>query len=422
MEKSCEEECEVIGTVHIKDGLELNSLIEAGAIFEISNVDNQIEDLESNYACYDSEGRNFDTIEVDNVNKEQIPGFISNSFDELVKDFVAITDDGLVLKQVVKQSFGTAISPLSNVTGSGNTIEGFEVAVASMKKREVSRFLICPEYAYGSRGCPPRIPPDAICMFHFLSGLYIIEVLDFTAPGDVKDEYFSLPVIAKKHFHNNKFYLALKFYSNALNILLDHNLKDEIEENSIKPEMIKLHTNMALCHLKLRQSVRAIHHCNEIFKLQDGNNVKALYFKGKALKQVGEFKTAISYLERANRLKPNKREILTELEKANRNYNIFRSCILNCENDMKKGNQWSSEKEFVASIESSIKSFVADEEIMELPLPAFQFKAEQIQTLKDIANKHDLLVEETINTKGINIIHVHKKFKVTCVDRSDHEK
>ncbi len=40
-------------------------------------------------------------------------------------------------------------------------IEGWEIAVSSMKKEELSRFIVAPDYAYGALGCPPRIPKDA---------------------------------------------------------------------------------------------------------------------------------------------------------------------------------------------------------------------------------------------------------------------
>lgn len=43
----------------------------------------------------------------------------------------------------------------------GDVIMGWEVGVATMKKGELARFLIGPLYAFGSIGCPPRIPPNA---------------------------------------------------------------------------------------------------------------------------------------------------------------------------------------------------------------------------------------------------------------------
>ena len=45
----------------------------------------------------------------------------------------------------------------------GEMFIGFEIAVSSMKKGELSRFIIRPGYAYGKMGCSPRIPENAIC-------------------------------------------------------------------------------------------------------------------------------------------------------------------------------------------------------------------------------------------------------------------
>ena len=46
---------------------------------------------------------------------------------------------------------------------SGEVLPGLDIAVHSMKKGEKSKFLVKPEYAYGSMGVPPRIPPKATC-------------------------------------------------------------------------------------------------------------------------------------------------------------------------------------------------------------------------------------------------------------------
>ena len=43
----------------------------------------------------------------------------------------------------------------------GECIAGWDVAVSTMRKGELSRFLISPVYAYGELGCPPRIPPNS---------------------------------------------------------------------------------------------------------------------------------------------------------------------------------------------------------------------------------------------------------------------
>ena len=40
-------------------------------------------------------------------------------------------------------------------------LPGFDVALATMRKGEISRFIFSPDYAYREMGCPPRIPPNA---------------------------------------------------------------------------------------------------------------------------------------------------------------------------------------------------------------------------------------------------------------------
>ncbi|XP_077864620.1 inactive peptidyl-prolyl cis-trans isomerase FKBP6-like, partial [Saccoglossus kowalevskii] len=52
-----------------------------------------------------------------------------------------------------------SVSILSGFTGI--CIPGFEICVGSMRKGEMSKYLIKPEYAYGKHGCPPRIPGNA---------------------------------------------------------------------------------------------------------------------------------------------------------------------------------------------------------------------------------------------------------------------
>ena len=52
-----------------------------------------------------------------------------------------------------------------------NVIWGVDIAVASMHKKERSKFLISPEYAFGKLGCPPRIPPQATCTYQDICSL-----------------------------------------------------------------------------------------------------------------------------------------------------------------------------------------------------------------------------------------------------------
>ncbi|KAJ3107849.1 hypothetical protein HDU97_003197 [Phlyctochytrium planicorne] len=55
--------------------------------------------------------------------------------------------------------------PFTFILGKGQVIKGWDRAVKSMKKGELARVTLKPEYAYGEAGAPPKIPPNATLEF-----------------------------------------------------------------------------------------------------------------------------------------------------------------------------------------------------------------------------------------------------------------
>ncbi|XP_002531576.2 peptidyl-prolyl cis-trans isomerase FKBP20-1 [Ricinus communis] len=49
--------------------------------------------------------------------------------------------------------------------GKGSVIQAWDIALKTMKVGEVAKIICKPEYAYGSAGSPPDIPPDATLIF-----------------------------------------------------------------------------------------------------------------------------------------------------------------------------------------------------------------------------------------------------------------
>lgn len=78
--------------------------------------------------------------------------------------------------------------------GQNTVIPGLEVALRSMKKHEISVFLIKPEYAYGAVGVPPRIPPNQEVLF-------VVHVKDY-ADNEIGDSFCKLSVEERKLFCN----------------------------------------------------------------------------------------------------------------------------------------------------------------------------------------------------------------------------
>eukprot|EP01120_Amphizonella_sp_Union-15-10_P010353 TRINITY_DN412_c0_g5_i1.p1 TRINITY_DN412_c0_g5~~TRINITY_DN412_c0_g5_i1.p1 ORF type:complete len:417 (-),score=103.28 TRINITY_DN412_c0_g5_i1:68-1276(-) len=69
-------------------------------------------------------------------------------------------------------------SPFEFQLGMGKVIKGWDVAIPTMLKGEISTITIAPSYAYGDTGMPPSIPPHATLKFE-------IELLSFRNEKDL---------------------------------------------------------------------------------------------------------------------------------------------------------------------------------------------------------------------------------------------
>ncbi|XP_072325428.1 inactive peptidyl-prolyl cis-trans isomerase FKBP6 isoform X2 [Scyliorhinus torazame] len=133
-------------------------------------------------------------------------------FDYMSQRMQDVTGDGGVLKEVLRPGSGSVIPSTASVSvhysayseytdrpfdsnvqrdvprfmklGRDITLLGMELAIRTMRKGEFSRFLFKPMYAFGSMGCPPRIPENATVMFE-LEILHFLDTLE-------SDEYFGL--------------------------------------------------------------------------------------------------------------------------------------------------------------------------------------------------------------------------------------
>uniref|UniRef100_A0A665VJ51 peptidylprolyl isomerase n=1 Tax=Echeneis naucrates TaxID=173247 RepID=A0A665VJ51_ECHNA len=65
--------------------------------------------------------------------------------------------------------------------GKGQVIKAWDIGVATMKLGELCQLICKPEYAYGSAGSPPKIPPNAILVFE-------VELFEFRGEDITDDE------------------------------------------------------------------------------------------------------------------------------------------------------------------------------------------------------------------------------------------
>lgn len=86
--------------------------------------------------------------------------------DHVTVHYTGSLTDGTVFDSSVERG-----TPFDFTAGVGQVITGWDLGVVGMKKGGKRKLTIPPHLAYGSRGVPPTIPPEATLLFE-------VEVLD----------------------------------------------------------------------------------------------------------------------------------------------------------------------------------------------------------------------------------------------------
>ncbi|KAM4613633.1 peptidyl-prolyl cis-trans isomerase FKBP5 [Polymixia lowei] len=90
----------------------------------------------------------------------------------MIGDRVTVHYTGMLLNGKKFDSSLDRKEPFSFNLGKGQVIKAWDISVLSMKRGEVCMLLCRPEYAYGSSGNPPKIPPNSSLLFE-------VELLNF---------------------------------------------------------------------------------------------------------------------------------------------------------------------------------------------------------------------------------------------------
>jgi FK506-binding protein 6 len=259
-----------------------------------------------------------------------------------------ITDDGKVLKRILHEGTGNVVPMYAKCLvhynawldlsdepfdssrmrgrkhelklGACKEIRGFELGVATMKRGELSRFMIYPEYAFGKMGCPPRIPAEAQVMFEielisFIDQSDLDNVLDMDETQRANATFDKILAATKNlklegndAFKSGNIAKASAKYSRALRMLENARLGDEEDEEKMKSDAHILYMNLSMCDLKMKRSGRAAKYARKALEREPGNP-RAIYRLAKAHHQLGEWDLAKKQFTKALKLEPNNRDI-----------------------------------------------------------------------------------------------------------------
>ncbi|CAG9858142.1 unnamed protein product [Phyllotreta striolata] len=193
-----------------------------------------------------------------------------------------------------------------------NVIEGIEIAIQKFKKKETSKLIIRPKYAFGTIGSPEfNIPPNAVV--EYTVTLNNFEKLKESWSLDSADKIEQSKLFKDRgtsYFKSGKYQLALKLYKRIQSYIESDTDTDTEDER--KSLLLASHLNIALCHLKLNEHFEAKSSASSALKI-DPNNEKALFRRGLAFIQLGEPALASQDFNRCLEIDPNNNAVKAQL-------------------------------------------------------------------------------------------------------------
>ncbi|KAL8170642.1 hypothetical protein V2J09_022446 [Rumex salicifolius] len=214
--------------------------------------------------------------------------------------------------------------PVELVLGKEKTeLTGLGIGVSSMKSGERALLHVGWELAYGKEGSFsfPNVPP-------MVDVIYEVDLIGFDEAKEGKtrsdmtvEERIGAADRRRMNgnalFKEEKLEEALQQYemvASALAYMGDDFMFQLFGRYRDMAMAVQnpCHLNMAACMIKLMRYEDAIMHCG-IVLAEDGNNVKALYRRGKARAELGQTEPARQDLQKARKLAPGDKAISKEL-------------------------------------------------------------------------------------------------------------
>eukprot|EP00296_Roombia_truncata_P000085 JP435744.1.p1 GENE.JP435744.1~~JP435744.1.p1 ORF type:complete len:485 (+),score=111.09 JP435744.1:3-1457(+) len=267
---------------------------------------------------------------------------------------VDVTGDGGVLKKIIREGSGECPFPMSEVEvhyvgtlesdgskfdssrdrndtfkfqiGKGSVIKAWEQGVATMKVGELAVFTCKPDYAYGERGSPPKIPAAATLVFE-------VELFGFKEKQKEKwemsaKERYEFALSRKEEgnalFKSQDYTAAGSSYSQAVDYLEyvegDSDSEDEAPAEpptkitKVEIDAVRLPSllNLAAANLKTENFAEAEKAAGKALTI-DSNNIKALFRRGQALVSLGNLDEAKVVLNKAKEVDPGNKDVQNQL-------------------------------------------------------------------------------------------------------------
>jgi len=119
--------------------------------------------------------------------------------------------------------------------------------------------------------------------------------------------------LGNDYFKKGEYVNALKHYHNAMNFANGLYGLPPQQDQALRELKSSVYNNMAVVHLKQGKNDRALTDLKMVLEL-DGNNVKALFRRGKLWNTIGDIDKSRADLDKAKVLDPNNKEILLEIQ------------------------------------------------------------------------------------------------------------
>lgn len=207
--------------------------------------------------------------------------------------------------------------PFQFFIGSDEIIKGWSIGVATMKKGERAIITIKSDYAYGEKGSPPSIPPNATLKFE-------IKLLDFREREKSKWDYqpeervkiaVEFKNTGNEHFKKGEYDEAIKEYERALDYI------DFVKEPEAQTLEVNIRNNLALIMIKKKHFKQAETHAKKSIEI-DSQNSKAYFRLASAYYEMKDFKGAYETAKLGIDVEPHNKD-LRELYKTS--YDVFRN-------------------------------------------------------------------------------------------------